>query len=131
MGHDAAVGRIVAVPVGMPVGGADVDFHVAADVAAFRPEAEHGVEEVGASLQIPAARTLHSDVFAGGREQPWRAQRFVEPDALEMALGVWEGAFRVGGFSHKPARGIAKGAVRQSTGKGGGAAYSRSFAFQV
>ena len=59
------------------------------DVAAADPppDLEHGVEEVRAGFEVPAARGDHLDRGAGGVAEAGGAQAAVGPEALQVPLG--------------------------------------------
>ncbi len=91
VGADAAVARIAGVAVPLPVGGADVDFHVADEPPQFGADAQRGVEEIGAGAGIPLAGMFDLHAFAGGGDEVRGPQAVVGPDALEMAFGEGRG----------------------------------------
>ena len=84
VGAHAAVARILGVAVALPIGGPDMDFHVAGDAAQFGTNPERGIQEIGAGAGIPFARVLHLQPLAAGGEERVRAQAAIGPDALEV-----------------------------------------------
>jgi hypothetical protein len=115
MRADATVARIVGMAVPLPVGGADVDFHVAGDPALFRPDQKHGIQEIGAGAGIPIPGVFDPHLFASACDQLARPQAVIRPHALQVAFG--EGGGRGGGrladaAGEQAFRGVADSAAR-------------------
>jgi hypothetical protein len=78
-------GRIALVPVGLPVAGNAVNFHVAGP-RRFAAELEDRAVEVGAGGPVPKAGMEDAQGLAVEGLQVLSPQPLMEPDALEEAL---------------------------------------------
>ena len=69
-----------------PIGRVNVDFHVPLNAPTLRAQQEHGIQEIGAGLQVPTAGIDHGEALARPCRQSSGAQMGVGPDALQVPL---------------------------------------------
>ena len=98
METDIPVARILRMAVLFPGTCMDMDLQITADAPLPASDAQHGVQEIGACLEIPVAGILHLDALTVSSLQPFRPMARIGPEALKMALPVGEGVEGGGRF---------------------------------
>jgi len=99
---------VLVMAVAVPIGGVDVQLHVALEDRLVG-QANDGVAEVGPRLEVPPARREHPQLAAVLRAQFIGGEVLIEPEASDEPLAHGQsGRLRIGGLRLADVRAFAK-----------------------